>query len=394
MKNLKKNNILPEIDSVTSKLAAYSAVAACVLATGFDASAQCGTATAGAPLPVDIDGDGTPDITLAVASFPGPYLIASGTNMNTTTLTVPTSFSFSGTVVPPGPGTSWNGCITTNYNGMFTGIDPNATAMGPINVTGSYVYQNLMSNSQYYIVYGASIAYATAGANQLVGLTAGGSDVCAAIAGAVPIGYLGTCFNYSSIYLVTGSAGSIYINLNPTGTVTLDHPPCTTTGGNYYAGLVQQLYFLPLQTTVTGGPLGTIAAGTVPIGSTCAPGNTFLGVEFAGGDGTQYGWVEVMFNPDGTLTCVNTGYNGCSVEEVTAFGGAVGVDECIAVGGATVNTADEACSDAPPTTDIPTLSQWGLITLMLMLMSYGAVAMSNFGELAAILKRKEEEELV
>lgn len=54
-------------------------------------------------------------------------------------------------------------------------------------------------------------------------------------------------------------------------------------------------------------------------------------------------------------------------------------------------SAPAACSMDSPTTDIPTLSQWGLITLMLALMSYGAIAMSGFGELAATLRRKEEE---
>jgi len=422
MKKIRKNNLLPEIDSVKTKLAAYSAVAACVLTTGFDANAQCGTASAGAPLPVDIDGDGTPDITLNVASFPGPYLLSSGTAMSTiATSVVPTSFSFIATVVPPGPGTSWNGCITTQTTGGgFTAIDPNATAMGTINVTGSYIYNSLMVNSQYYIVYGVSLAYATAGANQLVGLTAGGSDVCAAIAGAAPIAYLGTCYNFSSIYFATASVASYSVNLNPTGSVILDHPPCTTTMGNVYSGLYQQLSYLPFSTVVPGGPLGTIASGTVSLGASCAPGSTFLGVEFAGGDGTQYGWVEVTVNPDGSVTCVNTGYNGCSVEEVAAAG--VG-DECIAVGDPTVNTANEACSNLPPdcpdgsnigdpcddmdamtsndvvqadctcagspdsTTDIPTLSEWGLITLMLLLMSYGSIAMSAVGRLAGVTTR-------
>jgi len=57
---------------------------------------------------------------------------------------------------------------------------------------------------------------------------------------------------------------------------------------------------------------------------------------------------------------------------------------------ANINAPTE-CSTVPPVTDIPTLSQWGLITLMLMLMSYGAIAMSNSGVLSATLRRKEEE---
>lgn len=55
-------------------------------------------------------------------------------------------------------------------------------------------------------------------------------------------------------------------------------------------------------------------------------------------------------------------------------------------------TAPMPCSNTaqPPATDIPTLSQWGLITLMLLLMSYGAIALSNFGKLSAILKTEEK----
>ena len=47
-----------------------------------------------------------------------------------------------------------------------------------------------------------------------------------------------------------------------------------------------------------------------------------------------------------------------------------------------------SCSGA--TTDIPTLSQWGLITLMLALMSFGAIKMSSITTLTAI-RRKDEE---
>jgi len=47
-----------------------------------------------------------------------------------------------------------------------------------------------------------------------------------------------------------------------------------------------------------------------------------------------------------------------------------------------------SCSGA--TTDVPTLSQWGLITLMLALMSFGAIKMSSITTLIAI-RRKDEE---
>ncbi len=103
-----------------------------------------------------------------------------------------------------------------------------------------------------------------------------------------------------------------------------------------------------MQTTIPGpfliasAPFTTVYAGSF---SNSFPGASFIAAEFAGADGTHYGWVEVAFNPDGSVTCLNTGYNGCSVEEVAAAGAAAGT-ECIAVGDATTNTANEACTAA------------------------------------------------
>jgi len=508
MKNLNKNLI-------KSKLASYSAVAACLLASGFEASAQCGTAAPGAPLPVDIDGDGTPDVTIVANNFPGPYVLNTGmASTAIPTFTTMVNFSQTATITQPGPGTSFNGCITTFYNGTnFTGIVPSATAMGTLMWSTTLQFSNVNIISNYATFYSVNQAYIVPSTgNALIGQTVAGASVCTLVAGGGnPYEILGTCFNISTSYLTygVGDISSMYFP-NPAGggTFTYDAPPCTTTGGAiYYAGFMQTLG-PATGTVVTTGVLvtGPNYFGPNLVSTQCTPGSTFVGVEFAGGDGTQYGWVEVTYNPDGTVTCVNTGYNGCSVEEVTAAGGTLGTDECIAVGAATVNTADEACmlpdalaitdpcncaagldldgdpdginefaletitvsggtapyiinsatdlydsngtlltvadlsvdangnvitsttgdgnvyvmaggtpytidvSDSsspaqnitqtntpcdpcpapPPTTDIPTLSQWGLITLMLALMSYGAIAMSGFGELAATLRRKEE----
>jgi len=53
---------------------------------------------------------------------------------------------------------------------------------------------------------------------------------------------------------------------------------------------------------------------------------------------------------------------------------------------------DESVCTEPPTDDIPTLSQWGLITLMLTLMNFGAIKLSSVGAAAsATIRRKEEE---
>lgn len=340
MKRIKKYNSQNESNSFLGKLSSYSALAAAAIACPLSMAGQCGTATVGGPLGVDLDGDGTADVNIGVASFPGPYLITSGTNSGALgTSTIPVSYSFTFTVVPPGPGTSWNGCITTNYNGGFTAIDPNATAMGPIQVTGSTRLYSQSYISYYAIVYNATQAYAIAApGNAIIGLTAAGSSICPASPGTVTGAALGTQFCYSNVftYLVVGG---VYRNLVPSGTVTLDHPPCTTTGGNYYAGLVQQAYFLPL-TIMSPGPylLAGPYNGTSYLSCNATPGPTYLGVTFIGGDGDTYnGWIEVTYNADGTVTCVDNGYQQCSVEMATEVGDPT--LSCIATGEATNSSA-------------------------------------------------------
>ncbi len=53
-------------------------------------------------------------------------------------------------------------------------------------------------------------------------------------------------------------------------------------------------------------------------------------------------------------------------------------------GAITLNSSvfDNTCEPCPFSADIPTLSEWGLITLALMLMTYGSIAMAGLGSLA------------
>lgn len=499
-------------NNIAKKLLSYSAVAGAFLAYSPDVAAQCGTADAANPiLPVDIDGDGNPDININFVEG-NSYLgyISSTYQVGSIMGTIPYTYNFTftfGTV-----GTAF-GCTTGNLAGGTTGVQ----GMGGFPPFGPQVYGPVyapcdytVAGLQYLSFIGVSSVYNAAfatpiGSNQLIGQTAGDS-VCGPLGSGYVAGGTNTfatlALNQSLCY-IGGTYYLLYTMFNqacpPVPSVgsyvqTIVGETCTDSFGTIYYGATQMLTYAvgSFYTNTTGTFLA--ASGSIPsLG--CAPyatvtGSNFIGVQFDGQDGTHYGWVEVAINPDGSITCVSTGYNGCSVEEVTAAGAAANA-VCIAAGDATLNTANEACSigvctlanlglsagacddagttapdnsadgddtfvltinptgtdlgttytisggatgtgmygtpftvtlpadgstisitvtddmdtactlttditapapcslDIPPA-DIPTLSQWGLIALSLMLMSYGAIAMSNFGELAAILRRKEE----
>lgn len=342
MKKIKKYTSDSTGLGFSSKLLSYSALAAGALACPTDMAAQCGTATVGAPLDVDFDGDGVADATLLALSYPGPYLLSSTMIVTgTADIVNPLSFPQTVTVTQPGPGTSWNGCITTNYGG-FTAIVPYATATGQIQITGSSVLQDITIYQNIYYLYGLNLGYVV-GAN-IVGLSSAGSSVCpAGVSPASNTVLAGgeVCYSFASAYNIV--ANSVYYNLIPSsGVVTYDAPPCTTTGGNYYAGLMQSVGLLPLMTTVAGPFL--LASGSSSGSLGCAPiaGTSFVGVQFtAGATGeTHFGWIEVMFDAaTGAVTCVDNGFQLCSLEAATIAGDPTYA--CIQTGEAT--NAETAC---------------------------------------------------
>ncbi len=351
MKKLKKYNGNNDSDKLLSKMASYAAIAGAFVAFDSDSvMAQC--ATAGAPLPVDIDGDGTTDANIVLNNFPGPYLLTSG--MNTTALasfTTMVNYSDVRTITAAAiPTTTTFGCLVTTGPAQAA-INPASTAMGTLmwSTTLSFYDLNLFSNFAYF--YSVNQAYiAVSGANVLAS-AASGAAVCSAVTAApAATAIAGTAFNISSSYVqyVTGDINSMYFpNPASNGSFTLQHPDCTDSFGSIYLGLMQTL----APQTGTFATTNVLASGPNYYGPNFVstqvnPATQFVGVEFAGGDGTQYGWVELSF--DGTQACVvSTGFNGCSAEEVAAAGAAAGT-ECIAVGDASTNPANEACSVAPP----------------------------------------------
>ncbi len=113
-------------------------------------------------------------------------------------------------------------------------------------------------------------------------------------------------------------------------------------------------------------------------------------ITVSGGDGNysiQAVSVSGLFDATGAaLTEADLAINAMGVVETTS-GGMVYVDGLASVPysiivedgtGATVSQTGNICAPcpAPPMNDIPTLSEWGLITLALLLMSFGAVKMA------------------
>lgn len=346
MKKIKKyhNNSI-DLEKIGSKLASYTAIAATFLACSPDVGAQCGTASVGAPLGVDIDGDGTVDVNLNVGSLPGPYVLTSTmlTSMPAT-ITTTMSGSFTGMVTQPGPGTSWNGCITSNPNGTgFTAIVPYATATGMIQYTAMTQFTNLQQYLTTYQVYGVQYAFATGAA--ILGLSGGSS--CAPAASTAFLGQNTQFTNITSTALI----GGIDVFLVPgSTTITYDAPPCTTTGGNYYAGFMQTVSYLPATILYTGTePFLLTSTMLAATSAGSQPGSQFIAVQFTSAtDGETYnGWVEVAYDNAGNLTCVANGYQQCSVEDATAAGDVTFA--CDPVGTAT--NSNMGCAVMPPACD-------------------------------------------
>ncbi len=366
MKQIKKYLDSGKAEGLASKLASYSAMAAAAIAFTPDMSAQTCVA-AGGTLPVDIDGDGTPDIT--ISNTTSTFLSTSGTA---------TAYYAVGPYIL-GPG--FNTIVTgPTFTPAACGLPVYATA-GPLGTgDGLWTLQLYTYYINFQYIYNVQAAftyvnynlnYVTAGANQIVGLSAG-SSVCAGISSAgatapatAPV-LAGLCYNGSYGSVVNVFTSYLFYNVNIL--TAIDAEPVSNPNGCTVGGLPQayQTLYIPPYTT---GPYGLNTAGTaiainqiagpssnvLPIGPACAT-IPALGVEFtsATDGGTHYGWIQLSIGADGLLCVDATGWNGCSVEEVAAAGAAAGT-ECIAVGDATLNEGNEACTPA-----VCTLTSLGL----------------------------------
>ena len=376
--------------NLKSKLRSYGTMAAAFMVAG-GAYAQCGTADSANPvLDIDIDGDGTTDVTLNfnTALFGGSNTstvpIAASTNLVSTQVgTLSASFYV-------GPNFSFYGCqfayvpayFGYGFFSVYFNADPAWGAYTTVNATEPVNLQvNALDVFQYYFNYIAGTAYnasaVAAGSNQIVGLTAAGSSVCGAIDSApgvsgpnnVSLGSAGNTYSYNFSVLAANSVQYLYV----AGSTCLTASYATF---GYYAPPVPVLATSASYLYVGPFALATPAISTATGTFQNTNATTHLAVQFIAGGETHNGWVEISIDPaTSAITCVGTGYQQCSIETAIANSGDAS-NACINTGEATNESI--ACT----VSDIPTVGEWGLIILGLM-MSITAIV--------GIRQRREEE---
>ncbi len=405
---------------VASKLFSYSAMAAAFIASGPEAVAQCAgeTASPGAPVGLDIDGDGTDDVQLFAGTISSLYASGNFTSQVGTVPvgTVPFAFAATGTLSTLNlTAPLYYGCYVAfgaAFPSSMLTVGP-ATAMATFTISAAASFVGAYYSTATAIYATGNYAFVTAlGANQIVGLSATGTNVCGQIDSAPGVAGAGTSslvgydvnfVGYSGYQLLggvaydfpaTGASTVVPIYTTVTG-ITCTTSTASIYGGYFAAGTVQ-LYTL---TSLTVSPQDAVYPGPYLLGGPYYNGPISLGtansnplnaaaVQFAGpdldGDGnpdTYNGWITFTYNADGTITCTGSGYQQCSIENAIATSGDA-ANGCMMVGGAT--NENPACMEEPPEppADIPTTGEWGLIILGLM-MSITAIV--------GIRQRREEE---
>lgn len=391
--------------NLKSRLRSYGTMAAAFMVAG-GAHAQCGTADAANPvLGVDIDGDGVTDVNINFnAGVP-----ASTTNVSTAPIAASTNLLSTqvGTVAASlyvGANFSYFGCQPAYipafygygfYGGAFFNGDPAWGSYTTVVDTAPILYQiNAIGVFQYYFTFASgAVNYASAsgaGSNQIVGLSAAGSSVCQAIdlvpgvsgPNNVSLGSAGNSYFY---YFSVLAANSVQY-LIPAATASIPAPTATCFTYTYS---IFGIYLPPLPVPITSaiasssavyvGPFAIASAVTATGGTTFPNTNptTYLAVQFVSGGETHNGWIEISIDPaTSEITCVGSGYQQCSLETATAV--AVPVGGCI-------STGEETNTSAICEGDVPTVGEWGLIILGLMMSITAVVGIRQ--------RRKESEEV-
>lgn len=337
--------------NIQQKLRSYSSLAAAFMLTvTADATAQCGTTTPGVPLDIDIDGDGITDVSLIQNTtehyfrreYYDAYSLAiqninfgngfidfitvknsnivsmdslNGVNTNNFATTSST-FTVINLQLPPTPTVVPAGSVFYPF-GCPTG------AVAPSTFYYGYAYYDRTLRRIYYTFtssrQGASVYAQAAVGNSIVGLTAS-TNVCnAALAsGNVDLGSNGTyrAFGYSNrtyfTFRIDGSEFTAYY---------LD-----VTCGSAVVPLGDVL--MPFEQMGTNFEVPNTFINTTTTFQNTSPTN-YLAVQFQAdpdGDGiteTYNGWVALTIDPaTSQITCTDTGYQQCSVEDATAVGDA------------------------------------------------------------------------
>jgi len=392
--------------NIKSKLLSYSALSAAFLLVDSDAQAQCGTVDAANPtLAIDIDGDGTPDVNLNFGSF-------AGTATFTSSVAGAASTSLYNTVAGTLTGStyiaqnfSYYGCqpvyIPGQYGyglggGAFFQGSPGLGSYATITATAPlYVQVNALNTFQYYFTYiagsGNYVFASAAGSNNIVGVTAGASnlEVCGLIDNAPGVNgpnstTIGSVYDLYYYFFNIQAAQSVQLVYQPVSVNPFPTATCYTLSYDTYGVYLPPalpIATFPGSTYTLSGPFG-IGTPATTVG-TAVGSNTssdWLAVQFASNGETHNGWVELSYDATtGAATCLSFGFNSCSLESALMTSDVN--NACIVVGNDDPN--DGVGCDVL----VPTLSQWGLITLMLLLMSYGSLALTSFGRMLQI---KEE----
>lgn len=402
------NNIKNRKNSITNKLLSYSALSAAFLLVDSDAQAQCGTVDAANPtLAVDIDGDGTADVNLNFVSFAGSASVtstvpgAASTSLYTTiagTLSGSTyigqNFSYYGCQPIAIPGQYGNGF----GGGSFFQGDPALGSYATITATAPiYVQVNALNTFQYYFTFlsgsGNYVFASAAGSNNIVGVTAGASNlaVCDLIDNAPGVTgpnstTIGSVYDLYYYFFNVQAAQSVQLVYQPASVNPFPATTCYTlsypTYGVYLPAALPIATFAGTTSTASG-PFG-LTSGVTSTGTAVGSNLNadWLAVQFDVSGQTHNGWIQLAYDAaTGAVSCLGTAFNSCSLETASMSTNPAG--SCIDVAQADPN-GGEGCGDE---VNIPTLSQWGLITLVLLLMSYGSLALTSFGRMQQV---KEE----
>ena len=381
--------------NLKSKLRSYSTMAAAFMVAG-GVHAQCGTVGSANPqLLIDIDGDGTNDMNIrwggagfgtAGASF---LPVADVNILNTVAGTLSASFyvgfnfqtyGCQAASIPAYYGAGYGGGAFFNGNpawGSYTTVNATTPISLEVNAVSVYQFSAFLFLTQRFYAFALG-----SGNNQIVGLTASGASICSAIdsspgvtgggflalgsvfSSALTYGYSLVAFGLEYMY-AAGSTCSTYGYL---GTA-LTFPPVP--------GLALSSSF-----TLSGSV--ELSPYTTSMATQFFPNTNptrYIGIQFLSGGETHNGWVEISIDPNTSeITCLGTGYQQCSIETAIANSGNAS-NACIATGEATNESA--ACTGE--VAEIPTLSEWSLLILGLM-MSITAVV--------GIRQRREEEEML
>lgn len=338
--------------SLSKKILAYTNLSLAFILTTNSAEAQCGTAFINSPLLIDIDEDGTNDLSINFVteiSSSNPFSTSFIYSSNATESIYFAPISASTFV---SSNFSYMGCqraLIANQGDYFnipaSIYNQNVTAFGSALVYKTYdVYRQYISNIGSYAF--QIFAYAQ-GSNQIIGLNTNNStvNVCS-ILGSNPSlsgpNNVAIGFNSSVIYnnvvyekkknrntFQLGAYATVPSSIFPQSTC------FTSMFSSYFMSFMGANPLIYVPGYILSSSTGTFSFSTIEYNNNDFFNNTLstnaLAVKFASAGKTHNGWVQLSIDANtGIVSCVNKGYNSCSIEDATALSTAS--NSCIEIG--------------------------------------------------------------